>query len=416
MIKRVELVLIILILCGLITGCYDRKELDDMAYVVGIGLDKGEANFLRITLQVAVPMQIAEGGDPEDTYFIETIEAPNLYEGLNIFNAFLSKQVNLSHVKVIVFSKALAKEGLQVYMNEIMEGREFRPSVHMVVARDSAEEYLKEIQPMLDTNPAKYHELIHKSYLYTGFSADTRLHNFYIETNSEYIEAVVPLSGVKQNNNNNDSEEPTSEENLEAEEPSEEEAEVDGELIGLAVFKGTKMVGELNGEETTYHLITKGDLGHSYLSIPDPLAKDKLILLKISQDRKPEYQLLLYNNKPVVNINVILEAHLFAVESNVPYDNIKNLEVLEKEAEDYVKREILKYLHHTREMEVDINGFGGMLKKNFTTWMEWEKFNWLEKYKESDFDVDVTVKVKSSGAIIQSIPGNYREERKEEQL
>ena len=111
MVNRLYVPLIVLIISLFLTGCYDTKELDDMAYVVGVGIDKGEGNFLKITLQIAIPMKIAgNGGDPKESFFIKSIDAPNLQEGLNRFNSTLSKGINLSHAKVIIFSEEIAKK------------------------------------------------------------------------------------------------------------------------------------------------------------------------------------------------------------------------------------------------------------------------------------------------------------------
>jgi spore germination protein KC len=51
--------LIILVLPFLITGCYDRKELDDLAYAIALGIDKGDEKNLDITYQIAIPLKIS---------------------------------------------------------------------------------------------------------------------------------------------------------------------------------------------------------------------------------------------------------------------------------------------------------------------------------------------------------------------
>ena len=51
--------LIILVLSFLITGCYDRKELDDLAYAIALGIDKGDEKNLDITYQIAIPLKIS---------------------------------------------------------------------------------------------------------------------------------------------------------------------------------------------------------------------------------------------------------------------------------------------------------------------------------------------------------------------
>ena len=60
--------IILLLLCSLffMTGCYDKTELDNYAYVIGIGLDvnnksgdDGEKSDVSITYQIAIPVIMA---------------------------------------------------------------------------------------------------------------------------------------------------------------------------------------------------------------------------------------------------------------------------------------------------------------------------------------------------------------------
>ncbi|MGI6669258.1 MAG: hypothetical protein ACOX4M_07655 [Acetivibrionales bacterium] len=58
---RYTLVLVLLLNLFLLTGCFDQREIDELAYPMAIGLDVGEANELRMTLQLAVPISIGGG-------------------------------------------------------------------------------------------------------------------------------------------------------------------------------------------------------------------------------------------------------------------------------------------------------------------------------------------------------------------
>jgi len=49
-----------------------------------------------------------------------TVEAPSIYSGLNMINSYVSKQLNMSQIKVLVFSEELAREGIEKYINALM--------------------------------------------------------------------------------------------------------------------------------------------------------------------------------------------------------------------------------------------------------------------------------------------------------
>jgi len=54
-------ILIVILQCIILTGCFDKREPDDMAYPIALGFDKGSTNELRMTMQIAVPTNIAGG-------------------------------------------------------------------------------------------------------------------------------------------------------------------------------------------------------------------------------------------------------------------------------------------------------------------------------------------------------------------
>lgn len=113
-INSTKLIILMLFVPFILSGCYDRYEIDNLAYVIAIGGDIGENNEVTITYQIAVPLKIT-GENSETgtaTYTTYTVSAPSLSVGNTKLNAQISKELNLSHVEVIVYSEELAKKGI----------------------------------------------------------------------------------------------------------------------------------------------------------------------------------------------------------------------------------------------------------------------------------------------------------------
>lgn len=287
--KVLIVVMFILLQCTMLTGCYDKRELDDMAYPVALGFDKGKANELRMTLQLAVPISIGGGseggggGEGDKSVSVVTVDTPTIFSGLNMLNTFVSKQINLSHVKVIVFSDELAKEGISRYMHAMIRNREFRPNAHVIVSRGSAEKFINAVKPKLETNPAKYYEQLLNAYRYTGFTTDSQLADFYHNSESIDIQPVAVLAGINKFKYSDDfdisgstykekgRDIPLEGDFKAGDLPKTGDLKI--EIMGLAVFDGAKMVGEIDGEDTTYHLMLMNKFNSSSITIPDPLEK-----------------------------------------------------------------------------------------------------------------------------------------------
>ncbi|MDQ2086184.1 Ger(x)C family spore germination protein [Herbivorax sp. ANBcel31] len=417
-IKKLCFAIILVTLLTGLTGCYDAREVDDLAYPMAIGFDKGEDNLLKMTLQLALPVNIAGGeggvGGEGDASSIVTLEVPAIYSGLNMANTFISKQINLSHAKAIVFSEELARDGIDKYVTAISRGREFRPSTFVVIATGSAEEYIRAVEPALEGNPAKYYEMKMRAFEYTGFTADTRFLKFYNNlkcTSSQGYVALASISDFEKSDEIDNEKSTYIEKGREVPLEGDFKAggmpktgDVKSEIMGLAVFDGAKMVGVLDGAETMSHLMVKGDFNYAFSTLPDPLKEGHFVLLSMSQGREPRNSVELVNDTPNISVNVILEGDIQSIQSGINYEEKENLKILEKSIEKFFEEEITRYLEKTIKVYgVDIVGFGQLMKRKFVAWDEWEDFNWLNKYKESTFDVNVDVKIRRPGIMLRTV-------------
>lgn len=412
------------------TGCYDSIEVDEMVYVVAMGLDNGTNGNLRMSLLLAVPIAVGVGPEPgevDKSTTLITVEAPTIYGGINIANSMLSKQVNLSHAKLIVIAKELAEKGVDKYMNTFARFREFRPETYIGISRGLAEEFLKESKPVLEINPAKYYELLMETWQYTGFSVGSNLNHFYSEMESNSGEAVAALLDINQLEDTKEFEQILSTEYSGDTEQIMEGDYKAGEVpaifdnksmnMGIAVFKADKMVGEMDGRETVYYLMVTGKLRDSYFTIPDPQEQTSTkgdpartedgtyVSLRLSLARKPVIQVRMKEDNPKITVHLLLEGSILSAESDRDYSTGEGMKELEKFAGEYIRQDILSFLEKTRDQyKSDICGIGKRYKMTFLRWDEWIRFRWLEKYEKAEFDVVTKVSIRRSGMTIKQIP------------
>ncbi len=425
--RTAKCVILLMILTGLLftSGCYDAIEIDEMVYVVALGLDSGINGDVRMTMLFAVPIAVGVGPEPgevDKSTTLITVEAPTIYGGMNIANSMLSKKVNLSHAKLVVISKELAQKGIEKYVNTFNRFREFRPNTYLGIARGRAEDFLKESKPILEANPAKYYELLLESWRYTGFSVGSTLSSFYREMRSKEGEAVATLLDVN---------------NLEA---SEEFGKIllagkedkDGKVMegdytagqvpaifdsksmnmGTAVFKADKMVGELNGRETVFYLMVTGRLKEAYFSIPDPeeqnsaeLQEMKYVSLRLSFARRPVVQVQMQDDTPHITAHIFLEGSILTVEGDKDYSTGEGLKQLEDFTAEYLRRDILSFLEMTRDtFNSDICSTGKKMKQKFLLWDDWVRFRWVDKYENALFDAVLKVAIRRAGMTVKQIP------------
>ena len=129
--KRLNL--LVLVLCVLITGCADAKELDDVALVLSLGIDKGESAAYLFTFQL--PYQNNESQVGENARFHSlTCEANTMEDAQKLINANSAYNLDLSHLNYLVFGCALGEQGINSLVRELVQRGNARQSA-MVIRR-----------------------------------------------------------------------------------------------------------------------------------------------------------------------------------------------------------------------------------------------------------------------------------------
>ena len=169
------------------------------------------------------------------------------------------------------------------------------------------------------------------------------------------------------------------------------------ENIGLAVFKGDKLVGKLTKIETLSNLIITNKLKSCRLSIPDPEDESKAIDSYLTLDTKPQIKVSIVNGTPYVKIKVKMNARISSINEISNYVSQDKINKIEESASHYLKVHLLNYLYKTsKDYKSDISGTGKYAISNFKTRAEYEEYNWLDNFQNAFFDVETEVKVKSS--------------------
>lgn len=389
---RYSIVFIVIVIFAIsFTSTHNVQSIDDLAYVVAVGIDSAQNNNLKVTFQFNIPTASGENSSSETApTIVDSVEASSLDGALHLMNTFISKEINLAHCKVIVFSEELAKKGIEPEINTLINNVQIRPDVNVIVSSCSAQEYIKNVSPSLENLAAKFYETLPRSEEYTGYTANIELVNFFNKTVDRTGEPVAILGNSL--SKSTDKEKEQSKESRSA-------FEVEGgiENIGLAVFKGAKMVGKLNATETLSFLMLDGHVKSFSISVPNPKNENRMLDLYCTLDHRPKIQVFLVNGSPYVTIAMQINARISSLDDIEKSNSTENFSEIESSASYYFKKQVENYLYRTaKEFRSDISCLGKYSLKSFRTRTEFEDYNWEENYQDSFFHVDSNVTIRSS--------------------
>lgn len=109
-VKKISIILLaVFVILFALSAPYSTHNIDKLAYVIALGLDVGQNDKLRLTIQLSKP-EGSSGGSSGSSYtnIIDTVECSSIDSGISLFNSYISRRLNLSHCKVIVISANLA--------------------------------------------------------------------------------------------------------------------------------------------------------------------------------------------------------------------------------------------------------------------------------------------------------------------
>ncbi|HAG11870.1 MAG TPA: hypothetical protein DCK76_10980 [Desulfotomaculum sp.] len=416
LIKKIILVLLVVIILPVgATGCYDRWEPDDIAYVLVMGFDKGVTDRLRLTLQMASFRggggsngEQKDGGQASATETV-TVECPSVYTGINMANITTSRKISIMHTKFIIFSEEMARSDdfVKIIMG-LPRYREFRKSTHIVISRGKAADFIAQNKTFLSMRPAKAFSLILSQQVRDSFLPRGRFFDFYNGLESDIEEPVAILGGVnplklKQPGEGQRQESVSGGEYVAGDVPR--QGGVKRDFFGAAVFRSPKMVGVLDGEETRALGMVTGDLRRGFFTIKDPEAPDCIVALDVRPARRPQINVNVKGDRPVVDLTVRLEGEILAVQSNVHYEGKEKKAVLERAFEKEIRERMDSLVDKCQnEFRSDIFGFGRGAITHFFTEKEWDSYNWPEKFPTAQVNTKVDFIIRRTGMLLKESP------------
>ena len=414
--KKLSLILVIIIFISTnFYGCYDSKEVDDQVYPSLLGIDKGTFNKLRITIQYPTYMaslsQSSDASNKSENILsgsnIHVVESPSIIEAQDLFQTEISRRVSYIHLKGIVISEDIAKDGMGYLLSAMKKYRDIRSSASLMVSRCTAENFIKENISSIGSSLPKMIELHLSQGKKTNYFHLVSSIEFYRSMLSNYEESIATYVGVNDMTSiDTPSTNPNPPLNIgEGYVPGEipRNGIAKREFAGTAVFKGDIMVGFLDSYETRFYSLIRGKYKNGFMTIPDKNAPDKVMVFEVKTQKKPKIKVITDKDTAEINIELTLDADLHSIQSRTNYESLGMINDLNNQLKNYLEDGIRKTILKTQnEFKSDIFGFGYAAVNNFLTIDSWEEYDWLSKYPKADCNLTLNVNTSITGVTFKS--------------
>ncbi|OMF70044.1 spore gernimation protein GerC [Paenibacillus peoriae] len=399
--RKIAILCLILALVLLLTGCWNRRELNELAIAVGMGIDKQGDQF-RVSLQVVDPGKAsakkgAGGGAPATLY---TEEADTIFEAIRKITTISPRRMYFSHLRICVIGESMATEGMAKSLDLLSRYHQFRTDFYIVVSKGtSAEDTLKIMTP-LDPIPANdLFSSLETSQKNWSPSTTVTLDELVSALTSEGMQPV--LTGLRIVGNKETGE---TSGNVQEIAPS---ARL--QYSGLAVFRKDRLIGWLNETESRGYNFIRGKVQSSVGFVACPRG-GKVVseIIRTQTTIKGN----VYRGEPQVNIKMQVEANVGEVECNdLDLTQVGMIYDIEKKEEEKIE-EIMKMAVRKaqKSYKADIFGFGEAIHRaDPRTWKSIKK-NWdYEHFAELPVNIKVNFKIRRLGTIGSSFLNDIKE-------
>ncbi|MGE5704435.1 MAG: Ger(x)C family spore germination protein [Clostridia bacterium] len=142
---KIVLPLTLLLVCLVLTGCWDRREIEDIGMVVGMALDKGKQNNeIVMTTQFVNTIVGVKDISTVHNFYNVTTSGRTLMDTIKEIASKTDRAPYFTHMKVILISDEVAKAyDMYELTNLLMRDHEVRRTVQVLIVKGKAVDLLE---------------------------------------------------------------------------------------------------------------------------------------------------------------------------------------------------------------------------------------------------------------------------------
>ena len=385
--KRIMTLLIVI--APLLTGCWSRHEINDVAIVLGVAIDKADNGKLRLALQIAVPKASGgaggsgQGSGSTKSTMMVSAEGESIMEAYRIIQEKIPREIFFAHCRVIIVGEELARDGVSSVLDFFSRHRQSHLRYYLLFTKGEAVDILHS-SPQFESALAE--EIREKEK--TGTGVRVRVREFWerlLSDGEEPVAAQVSDLLIEKGSQNEKKESGTSKRI-----PS---------TIGAAVFRGDRLVGWLNDEETRGILWIRSEFESGVIAVSIPKEKGggriAAQIWKVSTKIKPIFQ----NGKLKIKIETYGGIEIYENSSKLDLGNPTVLSTLQSMFEKEVETRIHLTLDKAqKKLKSDIFGFGQEVNRSYPKMWETDyKKRWNTIFPDTEVEVDSHITVQGTG-------------------
>lgn len=401
--KRRQIMIIFLLLLVMLSGCWNRRELNELAISHALGIEKKENGEFQVTVQIINPSAIAMQEPGARTYtpiVVYSESGATVFEALRRLTMTVPRKIYESYVQAVVLDGDLAEEGIIEALDFLIRDHEFRTDFYFLISKEAKPIDVLKVLTVIDRLPAnEIHQSLKASQDYWGATETIEIDELLSEIAGKGIEATLPGVVI------------------------EGDPEAGGQMPALensvlpaflafkqtAVFSQDRLIGWLNERESIGLNYLQNNIKSTIVNVSCPNEEASNIGVEIIRT-KTSLDIKLNNGIPEGKVTVKAEAQIGNAQCSFDTAIQANLNEIEERTGEKISEEVELAIAKAQELQADIIGFGKELYQKQP--QEWQKVedSWNQMFSTMDVTVDTDILLLGTGNTSQSVKKLMEEE------
>lgn len=402
--KKIKLIISIFIIFTL-TGCYDYREINDLAIVGATEINKIDDTY-QVTVQAINPQAPDKTTNPQAPFVIYTGTGKTIQEAYRSITLTSSRFLYSNHLQLLIINEKVAKEDISSIIDYYVRNPGIRTEFYILIGKD--DNILSITTPIDEIPSASIKESIENNYKYYGVTSRVTFSEFVDMNLNPNLEIVLPSIELTKDIPTKDKDEQKDEKsNEENDESSQDEtsnkntesteAKSKYLLSGYAIFKDSHLIGYLNNEESIHYNILNNNIKNTIITYE--CDKNKYLAIEVIDSNS---SIKIKNNKVEITIN--LEGNINEAHCNIDIKKSENISKISKEIEKKLNKEITDNILNIRTTyKSDIFKFKDIIYKHDYNYYQKIKNNYDEAYQNLNISVKTNVNLIEKGNILEVI-------------
>jgi spore germination protein KC len=378
--KRYLLIFFALASILLLSGCWNYREVNRLAIVGGVAIDKEESsNEYKLTIEIMQPEAGETGGGKIKSEVFET-KGATIFEAIRDFVLKIGRRPYWAHAKVLIINKAIAEEEISPVLDFFYRDSELRRDIFVLVSKeDTAGEILRTDPDLDDTRSFHIFSVIQgqkSTYKYPKTELWEVVENLSHKERALLIPAVQIGEGERKI----------------------------AEVRGSAILKADKVICYIDDEDTRNVLWINGELNKGLFAVKNIEDGNDITFEVFGSKNKSAAA---YDGETVkINTSIKAEVNIAELSGSLNFRDKEIRQRLEDEGAEALKKSLkstVSKLQH--DFKSDVFKFYSAVEIEDPKLWKNLKPKWEEEFSSSSIELDVKLHIRGSATASKPIKG-----------